>query len=75
MQDSRYTIQEAELSIYDISGRLVRSFNHESCIMNHGSAISWDGTDQADRQLGSGVYFVTLRTGNYSETRKALLVR
>jgi hypothetical protein len=75
MQDSRYTIQEAELSIYDISGRLVRSFNHESCIMNHGSAISWDGTDQADRQLGSGVYFVTLRTGNYSETRKVLLVR
>ena len=75
IHDSRYTIENTELCIYDASGRLVKSFNHESCIMDHGSAISWDGTDQLNRRLASGVYFVNLSTDKQSETRKVLLVR
>jgi flagellar hook assembly protein FlgD len=75
IHDSRSTIENTALSIYDASGRLVKSFNHESCIMDHGSAISWDGTDQLNRRLPSGVYFVNLSTEKQSETRKVLLVR
>ena len=75
IHDPRYTIQKPQLSIYDAGGRLVKSFNHESCIMDHGSTIRWDGTDQANRQLGSGVYFIKLTSGNLEETRKVLLVR
>jgi len=73
--DTGYTIERPKLSIYDASGRLVKSFNHESWIMDHGSMLSWDGTDQANRQLGSGVYFVKLSVGSHGETRKVLLVR
>jgi hypothetical protein len=64
-----------ELKIYDVSGRLVRNFcsamPHAPCAMQ----ISWDGTDQSNRKLGSGVYFVTLCSGEYSETKKVLLAR
>jgi parallel beta-helix repeat protein len=75
LRNSNFEMRNTTLKIYDISGRLVRSFHHESCIMDHGSAISWDGTDQANRQLGSGVYFVELSAGGHTESRKVLLIR
>jgi CubicO group peptidase (beta-lactamase class C family) len=75
IQDSGYKIQNKTLRIYDATGRLVKSFNHESCIMDHVSTISWDGTDQANRQLPSGVYFVKIKAGDYSATEKLLLIK
>ena len=35
----------------------------------------WDSADQANRQLGSGIYFVILQAGEYTTTKKILLVR
>jgi hypothetical protein len=75
MHDSRYMIQEPEINIYDVGGRLVKSFNPESCILDHVSTISWDGTDQANRQLSSGVYFLRLDAGDHQETRQILLIK
>jgi len=75
IQDPRYTINDISLDIYDINGRLVRSFDPESWILNHGSTISWDGKDQTNRKLGNGVYFVTLRTADQKLTQKAILLR
>jgi hypothetical protein len=77
--DTRFPIEEGkrkpDLKILDAAGRLVRSFNLESCIVDHVSSIRWDGTDQADRQLGSGVYFLKLQAGDRDATKKLLLVR
>jgi parallel beta-helix repeat protein len=67
--------QNPDIRIYDATGRLVRDFFLPTTYYLLPTAVSWDGTDQANRQLGSGVYFVTLRAGNYAETRKVLLVR
>jgi hypothetical protein len=75
IQDSRSTIQEPKLSIYDTSGRLVKSFDLESCIMDHESAVSWDGTDQANRRVPEGVYFVRLGTGEQQATAKIILIQ
>lgn len=73
--DSRSSIQNKTLRIYDATGQLVKSFYPVSCIMNHASTISWDGTDQAGRRLPSGIYVVRLSYGGMSSTRKVLLVR
>jgi hypothetical protein len=75
IQDSRYVIKETKISIYDARGRLVRSFDPESCIMDHVSVISWDGTDNSARKLPSGVYFVRLEEGSFQETEQILLIR
>jgi len=71
----RYSIQNSALAIYDVSGRLVKSFNLESRIQNQESAISWHGDDDAGRKLPSGVYFVKFKSDDYEETEKVLLVR
>jgi hypothetical protein len=75
VQDSRSTIENAKVRIFDAGGQLVRSFDPESCIMDHGSTIKWDGTDQANRQLPSGVYFLRLDTGDHQATEQVLFIR
>jgi hypothetical protein len=59
INDPRYTIEKPSLSIYDASGRLVKLFNRESCIMNRESVLSWDGNDMYGRQLPPGIYFLS----------------
>jgi hypothetical protein len=75
IHDSGFMMGNLKLGIYDACGRLVKTLNLESCIMDHVSSIRWDGTDQANRPSASGVYFVTLEAGGYSATEKLLLIR
>jgi len=65
----------ASIKIYDVTGRVVKSFNLESCIGNQVSAVIWDGTDDYGRRLPSGVYFVRLETEGYTKTEKAVFLK
>ena len=75
LRNSNFEMRKPTLKIYDATGRLVKSFNLESCIMDHESSFSWDGRDDQNRMLGSGVYFIKLTAGDYSESKKVLLFR
>jgi hypothetical protein len=74
LRNSNFEMQKPSMRIYDASGRLVRSFDLESCIMDHESSLSWDGSDQRGRRLPTGVYFVRLNTKSHTETQKIILV-
>jgi hypothetical protein len=64
----------AELSIYDVSGRLVRTLARG--VMAGGpNDVVWDGTDASGRRLGSGVYFYRLVTAGREMTRRMALLR
>jgi hypothetical protein len=75
IQDPRSTIENLEMRIFDISGRLVKSFTPESYIMDHVSIISWNGTDDSAKGLPNGVYLVRLEVDDHRETEKILLIR
>ncbi len=67
-----------DLSIYDVSGRLVRALVRGE--MAAGSyegdrAIRWDGTDESGKAVRSGVYFYRLKANDKEVTRKMALVR
>ncbi|MDI6839878.1 MAG: T9SS type A sorting domain-containing protein [bacterium] len=67
--------QTPTLQIYDLAGRLVKSF---PLITDHFlliTAVSWDGKDEAGKFVDSGVYFCKLTTGNKSITKKIIVVR
>jgi hypothetical protein len=62
------------LSIYDVSGRLVKTL--VSTTMNPGlHTIVWDGTDNAGHKAGSGIYWSQLRAGDYVSNKKMLLLK
>lgn len=62
------------LEIYDATGRLVKSFRLAPDALRS-TQIRWDGTDNQNRKLSSGVYFIRLEIKDYRETEKVILLR
>ncbi|MDO9578110.1 MAG: CotH kinase family protein [Candidatus Cloacimonadales bacterium] len=65
---------KVELSIYNLKGQLVKKLVDE--IQETGSYTeTWDGRNQQDKPVGSGVYFYQIRYHGSSKTKKMILVR
>ena len=65
---------EAELAIYDLQGRRIRTL--VSGRHNEGFyEAAWDGRDQRGAAAPSGLYLYRLRAGEQAQTRKMLLVK
>jgi len=67
-------IEKTSLTIYDISGRKVRSLISESL---HAGAhqITWDGIDFAGKTVASGQYIFNLIQGEHAASRRATLLK
>ncbi|RMI09273.1 MAG: T9SS C-terminal target domain-containing protein, partial [Calditrichaeota bacterium] len=63
-----------ELKIYNIMGQAVKTLVREKLAPGR-YAVQWDGTDDAGRQVASGIYLYRLKTGNFTATRKMVLLR
>ena len=67
------------LTIYDGSGRVVRTleagYQIASAYENRSKAIYWDGRNDVGERVASGVYFYTLSAGEYSATRRMLIIK
>ena len=67
------------LTIYDGSGQVVRTFDvgHRSAAVyeSQSKAIYWDGRNNLGETVASGVYFYHLSAGDYSATRKMLILK
>lgn len=76
--DIRYQISddsEVNLKIYDVSGRIIKSFNLASDLVPLASTVSWDGTDQFDRSVSAGVYFIKLKYESGSVIKKVVKIK
>ena len=67
------------LTIYNGSGRVVRTLDvgHRTAAFyeSRSKAIHWDGRNEFGEQVASGVYFYHLSAGDYSATRKMLILK
>tara|TARA_Y100001958_G_scaffold65022_1_gene43659 strand:+ start:110 stop:877 length:768 start_codon:yes stop_codon:yes gene_type:complete len=62
------------LSIFDASGRLVKNLVSEN--KNVGSySATWDGTTDSGVNASTGMYFYTIETEGFVETKKMMLVK
>ena len=70
---------EVTLTIYNMRGVIVRALKlgHKSAGMytSRSRAIHWDGRDMFGEKVATGVYFYTLKAGEFSATRKLLIVK
>ncbi|HPK83211.1 MAG TPA: T9SS type A sorting domain-containing protein, partial [Candidatus Syntrophosphaera sp.] len=59
------------LSIYNLSGQLVRSFT-----VNEGAhSLGWNGRDSKGAVCGSGIYFYKLSTASCNQSRKMVIIK
>ena len=67
------------LTIYDLSGRVVRTLEvgHRIAAVyeSRSKAIYWDGRNGLGERVASGLYFYTLTAGDYSATRQMVIVK
>ena len=68
---------DVTLTIYDIQGRVVRDLDlgHQGAGTYHGRsrAAHWDGRNAQGEPVASGLYFYTLKAGEFTATRKMLV--
>ena len=68
---------EVALTIYDMNGGTVRhlAVGHQAAGMyrSRGRAAYWDGRNQHGESVASGIYFYTLKTSEFTATRKMLI--
>ena len=68
---------EVTLTIYNMRGVVVRTIalGHQAAGMytNRSRAIHWDGRNIIGEKVATGVYFYTLKAGEFSATRKMLI--
>ena len=67
------------LTIYNGSGRIVRTLDvgrqTASIYESRSKAAYWDGRNDLGESVASGLYFYTLTAGDYSATRKMLILK
>ena len=67
------------LTIYDQRGRVVRDIavGHRIAAVyeSRSEAIYWDGKTEFGERVASGIYFYTLIAGDYSATRKMVMLK
>ncbi|MBC8231396.1 VCBS repeat-containing protein [bacterium] len=74
------------IKIYNIQGHIVRILRlgrkESGLYLDKQAAAYWDGRDEKDEKVASGVYFYTLQTcpdedigGEFSETRKMVILK
>ena len=70
---------EVTLTIYDMNGRLVRrlAVGHQAAgiYQNRSRAIYWDGRNTLGESVASGLYFYTLTAGEFTATRRMMIVK
>ena len=70
---------EVALTIYDANGEMVRylALGHQAAgiYQSRSRAVYWDGRNQLGESVASGLYFYTLTAGQFTATRKMLILK
>ena len=70
---------EVTLTIYDMNGKIVRrlAIGHQAAGMyrSRSRAVYWDGHNQLGESVASALYFYTLTAGEFTATRRMLILK
>ena len=70
---------DVSITIYAINGQVIRTLNlgvmPTGTYQSRESAAYWDGRNAVGERVASGLYFYTLTTGEFSATRRMLILK
>ena len=77
-----YQLSEAAvvtITIYDVAGKVVRSLDlgHQTAgfYRSRSQAAYWDGRNNLNERVASGIYFYHIQAGEFSATRRMLILK
>jgi len=62
------------LNIYDLLGKKVRTLVSEHLSSGYKSVL-WDGKNDLGKEAASGIYFYNIKAGDFSQTKKLVLLK
>lgn len=62
---------DASIEIFNLKGQNIRQYS----ILNNQTSVNWDGKDNFGNSVSSGLYFYKLKAGNFSDTKKMILMK
>ena len=65
---------QVTLGIYDLLGKKIKTLVNQSQDAGNKIAV-WNGTDNLGRSVSAGVYLYRIKAGEFSQTRKMLLLK
>jgi len=65
---------KVNLQIYNIKGQLVKTLVDDELTANHYQYI-WDGKDNSNKTVSSGIYFYKMKADDYSACKKMMLLK
>ena len=65
---------QVTLGISDLLGKQIKILINQSQDAGHKLAV-WDGTDGLGRPVSAGVYLYQIKTGEFTQTRKMMLLK
>ena len=66
--------EDTELIVYNLKGQKVKTLMNEKLEAGK-HIIIWDGTDQTNKPVSSGIYFYKLTAGSIMQTKKMILIK
>ncbi len=72
-----YSINETgnvTINVYNLKGQLVKSLVNE-VIETGDHIVTWNGRDNSNKSVASGVYFYKMQSSNYTATKKMILMK
>ncbi|MEA2095085.1 MAG: T9SS type A sorting domain-containing protein [Candidatus Cloacimonadota bacterium] len=72
-----YSINETgnvTIDVYNLKGQLVKSLVNE-VIETGDHIVTWNGRDNSNKSVASGVYFYKMKSSNYTATKKMILMK
>lgn len=66
---------QVTLMIYNMNGAVIKSLYKNEMFEAGTFTLQWDGTNDRGAPVSSGIYFLRLKAGSYSETKRLILLR
>jgi flagellar hook assembly protein FlgD len=65
---------DVRIAVYDLFGKEIKILVNENKAAGTYN-ITWNGRDNDNRQVSTGVYFYKLQTGGFQKTMKMMLMK
>ncbi|MEO0227975.1 MAG: T9SS type A sorting domain-containing protein [candidate division WOR-3 bacterium] len=66
---------KVEIKVFDITGRVVKTLINKNSQNPNVYTILWNGEDNEGRRLNSGIFFIRMKAGDFSATKKVMLLK